>query len=82
MSYYALITFIIGVFIISILGLQNATNRMLKIVLSDYEWVVYSSSLKRLIPGYSVYYFHKWKRQVKKESKKQKLKGGNSDQSS
>ena len=82
MSYHTLILFLVAVFVISILGLQNATNRMLKIVLSDHEWVVYCSSLKRLIPGYSAYYFHKWKRQVKKETKKQKLKGGNSDQSS
>ena len=76
MSYYALITFIIGVFIISILGLQNATNRILKMVLSQYEWTLYASNLKRLIPGYAMYYLYRWKRQVKKETKKQKLKGG------
>ena len=75
MPYYTLITFIIAVFVISILGWQNATNRVLKMVLSQYEWTLYASSLKRFIPGYPMYYLHRWKRQVKKGTKKRKLKG-------
>jgi uncharacterized membrane protein YbhN (UPF0104 family) len=75
MSYYTLTIFIIAVLVISILGWQNATHRILKMVLSQYEWTMYASSLKRLIPGYAMYYLHRWKRQVKKETRKQKLKG-------
>ena len=76
MSYHTLILFLVAVFVISMLGWQNATNRILKMVLSQYEWTLYASNLKRLIPGYAMYYLHRWKRQVKKETKKQKLKGG------
>jgi len=72
---HTLILFVVVVLIISILGWQNSSNRILKIVLSKYEWTLYAKSLKRLIPGYSVYYLYKWKRQVKRETKKQKLKG-------
>lgn len=74
MEYYTLTFFIVAVLIIAILGWQNSSNRILKMVLSSYEWTLYATSLKRLIPGYSVYYLYKWKRQVKRETKKQKLK--------
>jgi len=75
MPYTTLIIFLTAVFIISILGWQNATNRILKMVLSQYEWTLYASSLKRLIPGYAMYYLYRWKKQVKNETRKQKLKG-------
>jgi hypothetical protein len=70
MSYYTLGIFLLAVFIISLLGMQNASNRILKMVLSEYEWTIYTLSLKRLIPGYPIYRHYKWKKQIKKEENK------------
>lgn len=74
MIYSSLGIFVGAVVVVAVLGAQNASNRTLQLVLSEPEWIEYRSSLKRLIPGYPIYFLRQWKKEINPQKKDEKYK--------
>lgn len=55
---------------IILIGKDSASHRILKLVLSEDQKREYNKL--KLIPGYAIYYLHKWAKEVKAREEEEK----------